>query len=108
MLASIYCAVYMRRIKQRFRQPTSVLIPLACTTLYHSRQHRSTEKVARKHNTKHRRSRSNYPQRLALRGETSVSVRQNDYLDCGHGNLMSKAQRIFHTIKEESIINDID
>ena len=31
--------------------------------------------MARKHNTKHRRSRSNYPERLKKRGETSRSVR---------------------------------
>lgn len=31
--------------------------------------------MARKHNTKHNRSRSNYPERLQRRGETSKSVR---------------------------------
>lgn len=33
--------------------------------------------MARKHNVKHRRSRSNYPERLKKRGETSKSVRMS-------------------------------
>ena len=35
--------------------------------------------MARKHNTRHNRGRSNYPRRLATRGETNTSVRQGFY-----------------------------
>jgi hypothetical protein len=36
--------------------------------------------VSRKHNTKHRRGRSNYPARLRARGETSSTVRMTDFV----------------------------
>ena len=35
--------------------------------------------MSRKHNTKHRRGPSAYPERLAARGETNASVRQAFY-----------------------------
>ena len=34
--------------------------------------------MSRKHNVKHRRSKSNYPKRLAKRGQTNSSVRMTD------------------------------
>lgn len=37
--------------------------------------------MARKHNTKHNRSQSNYPARLRARGLTSVSVRMPSLTD---------------------------
>lgn len=36
--------------------------------------------MSRKHNTKHRRSPSQYPERLAARGATNVSVRMKDFV----------------------------
>jgi len=36
--------------------------------------------MARKHNTKHNRSTSHYPERLAARGESSASVRM-EFID---------------------------